>query len=61
VGKDYDREGAGHGVFTEIQEVDAFFSDLYSNYFSGHTFRFAYMLAGFVNGDAVGGLGRAWR
>jgi hypothetical protein len=61
VGKDYDREGAGHRVFTEIKEVDAFFSHLYSNYLPYDTLCFPYVLAGFVNGNAVGGLGCAWR
>ena len=61
MGKDHDRKGTGHGVLAEIQEVDSFLADFHSNYFPSDASRFAYVLCGFVNGDAVGGLGCAWR
>jgi hypothetical protein len=60
MGKDHDRKGTGHGVLAEIQEVDSFLADFHSNYFPSDASRFAYVLCGFVNGDAVGGLGGAW-
>lgn len=54
--EDYHREGTGHLVLTEVEEVDAFRTNLDSEDFSGDALGFADVLVGFVNGDAVGGV-----
>jgi hypothetical protein len=50
------REGAGQLIFAEVEEVNAFGADLYLKNFAGNAFGFADVLAGFVDGDAVGGV-----
>ena len=55
VGENHHREGAGHFIFTKIEEVDALEADSDSQNFSSDAFGFAYVLAGFLNGDAIGG------
>ena len=54
VGEDDYREGAGHLVFAEVEEVDAFGADFDAEDFAGHALGFAYVLSGFVDGEAVG-------
>ena len=55
VGKDDDREGASGFVFAEVDEVDAFASGFYAQNLAGDALDFADVMAGFVDGDAVGG------
>ena len=54
-GENHNREGAGHLLFAEIEEVNTIRSAFYSEDFSGYAFGFAHVLAGLVDGDAVGG------
>jgi len=54
-GEDYDGEGTGDSIFTEIQEVNAFVAHLHLQNFSFDAFGFADVLGGFVDGEAVGG------
>ena len=54
--EDDDRERAGHLIFAEVEEVNAFRADFHSEDFSRDAFGFADVLAGFVDGDAVGGV-----
>ena len=61
ISEDKDRKRAGHLVFTKIQKVHSFRADFDSYDFSCDAFRLADMLAGFVNGDAVGGPGGTGR
>jgi hypothetical protein len=55
VGEYDDREGTGHLVFTEIEEVHTFGSDFNAKDFPFDAFRFADVLSGLVDGDAFGG------
>jgi hypothetical protein len=55
VREDYNGEGAGCFVFAEVYEVDAFESGLYAVDLAGDALDFADVMAGFVDGDAVGG------
>ena len=57
VREDHDSEGAGHLIFTEVDEVDASGSDFHAQDFAYHTFGFADVLAGGLNREAVGGEG----
>ena len=54
VGENHDRERTGHGIFTEVQEMNAFVSDVDTDNLPGYAFRFANVLAGFVDRDAAG-------
>ena len=54
VGEDYDREGTGHSIFTEVQEVNALVPDVDADDLPSYALRFANVLAGFVYRDAVG-------
>ena len=58
-GKTTTEKGAGQLVFAEVEEVNSFCADLDLEYFSRYAFGFADVLAGFVDGDAVGG--KQWR
>lgn len=53
--KNYDRERTAHDIFTEVQEVNAFVSNVDADDLPGDAFRFADVLDGFVDGNAVGG------
>lgn len=55
MGKDHYCERAGHLVFAEVKEMDAACADLDPEDFACHAFRFADMLAGFADGDAIDG------
>ena len=61
MGENYHHEGAGHGVFTEIQEVNTFVPDVDADNRPCDAFRFADVLAGFMKGNAVGSARGAWR
>ena len=43
-------------LFAEVEEVNSFGADFYADDFSRDALGFADVLAGFVDGDAVGGL-----
>ena len=60
MGENYHHEGAGHGVFTEIQEVNTFVSDVDADNLPSDAFRFADVPCGFVDGNAVGGARGTW-
>ena len=53
--EDYDREGASHVVFAEVEEVNASRADFHMQDFAGHALRFAHMLASLANGETIGG------
>jgi hypothetical protein len=53
--EDYHREGTRHPVFAEVEEVDALDADFDAENPSADAPGFADVLAGFLNGDAVGG------
>ncbi len=53
--EDDDGKGASHLIFTEVNEVNAFDADAHAMHGPGYAFGFADMLAGLVDGDAVGG------
>jgi len=53
--KDHNCEGAGHLVFTKLEEVDSLGSNFDPEDLSGDATGFADMLIRFVNGDAIGG------
>lgn len=57
IGEDHDGEGAGHLVFAEVEEVDTLIAYLDSYHASGDAFGFADVPGGFVDRNAVGGLG----
>jgi len=52
----HDRKRASHLIFTKVEEVNALLAHLNSEYLSGDALGFAHVLAGFVNGDAIGGV-----
>src|SRR5580658_851227 len=54
--EDHDREGAGHLLFAEVEEVNSFRADFNAQHLSGYAFGLADMLTGFVYGDAIGGV-----
>lgn len=54
VREDHDGEGAGRLIFAEVDVVDTR-SGFYVEYLAGDTLDFADVMAGFVDGDAVGG------
>ena len=54
VGENHDRERTGHSIFTEVKEVNALVPDVDADDLPGYAFRFANVLAGFVDRDAVG-------
>jgi hypothetical protein len=49
---------AGHGIFTEIKEVHAFGAGFNADDFTRNALGFADVLAGLVDGNAVGSAGR---
>jgi len=55
--EDHNSKRARRMIFTEVDEVNALVSDLYSQNFAGHAFGFPDMLAGFVDGNTVRGGG----
>jgi hypothetical protein len=54
--EDYYSEGARHLICAEVEEVNSFISNSYFEDFTLYTLSFTDVVAGFVNGDAVGGL-----
>jgi len=54
VGEDHDRERAGHLIFAKIKEVDSFAAYGNAMYFAGHTLGLTDVLAGSLDGEAVG-------
>ena len=46
VRENYGREGAGNGVFAQIQEMDPFVANFHADDLAYHTFYFADVLAG---------------
>jgi hypothetical protein len=52
--EDDDRERTRHLIFTEIEKVNSFGADLHADDFSRYTLRFADVLYGFMDGNAVG-------
>jgi len=55
VGENYDREGARHCVFAEVEEVNSLYADLNPHNLSGHALRLADLLVGLVDWYAIGG------
>ena len=58
--EDHDREGAGHLIFAEVEEVNSFRSRSYLEDSSRHTSGFANLLCRIANWDAIGGGEKAW-
>ena len=54
--EDNDREWTRQLIFTEIEKVNALFSDSYANDFASYAFGFSDVLTGIMNRKAVGGL-----
>ncbi len=54
--EDNDREWTRQLIFTEIEKVNALFSDFYANDFASYAFGFADVLTGIMNRKAVGSL-----
>ena len=54
VGEDNHGEWAGCLVFTEVYKMNAFDSYSYPEYLAGDAFDLAHVVAGILNGDAIG-------
>ena len=52
--EDYDREGAGHLILAEVEEMNALNPDSYFEDFARDALGFTHVLVRLVNGDAVG-------
>jgi len=55
VSKDHHGEWTHHGILAEIKESNPFTSVFYTNYLAADALVFAYVLAGFSNGNAICG------